>query len=136
MKKKANKVIDKFFKFFEMEAFDPENLEHKKIVQERINRMMHTEIMSQWLKESEWFNKDEVLTHEVIKFLIDCATSFYDENEFYKEFKKYEIEIVDGVDYNAAKYFDIQINSWKLDKLVPSVLEAHKKCKQIGNVDS
>ena len=56
--------------------------------------------------------------------------------EFYDEFQKYEIQIVDGLDFKAAKYFDIQINSWKLDKLVPSVLEAHKKCKQIGNVDS
>ena len=56
--------------------------------------------------------------------------------EFYDEFQKYEIEIVDGLDFKASKYFDIQINSWKLDKLVPSVLEAHKKCKQISNVDS
>ena len=56
--------------------------------------------------------------------------------EFYDEFQKYEIEIVDGLDFKAAKYFDIQINSWKLDKLVPSVLEAHKKCKQIDNIDS
>ena len=56
--------------------------------------------------------------------------------EFYDEFQKYEIEIVDGLDFKASKYFDIQINSWKLDKLVPSVLEAHKKCKQIRNIDS
>ena len=56
--------------------------------------------------------------------------------EFYDEFKKYEIEIVDGLDFKAAKYFDIRNNSWKLDKLVPSVLEAHKKCKQIDNIDS
>ena len=56
--------------------------------------------------------------------------------EFYDEFQKYEIQIVDGLDFKAAKYFDIQINSWKLDKLVPSVLEAHKKCKQIDNIDS
>ena len=56
--------------------------------------------------------------------------------EFYDEFQKYEIQIVDGLDFKASKYFDIQINSWKLDKLVPSVLEAHKKCKQINNVDS
>ena len=56
--------------------------------------------------------------------------------EFYDEFQKYEIQIVDGLDFKASKYFDIQINSWKLDKLVPSVLEAHKKCKQIDNIDS
>ena len=52
------------------------------------------------------------------------------------EFKKYEIEIVDGLDFEVKRYFDISINSWKLDKLVPSVLEAHKKCKQIDNIDS
>ena len=57
-------------------------------------------------------------------------------NEFYIEFQKYEIEIVDGIDFKVAKYFDIPVNNWKLDKLVPSVLEAHKKCKQIDNVDS
>ncbi len=56
--------------------------------------------------------------------------------EFYDEFKKYEIQIVNGLDFKAAKYFDIQINSWKLDNLVPSVLEAHKKCKQIDDLDS
>ena len=56
--------------------------------------------------------------------------------EFYDEFQKYEIEIVDGLDFKVAKYFDVPVNSWKLDKLVPSVLEAHKKCKQIGNIDS
>ena len=56
--------------------------------------------------------------------------------EFYDEFEKYEIEIVDGIDFKASKYFDIPINNWKLDRLVPSVLEAHKKCKQIDSVDS
>ena len=52
--------------------------------------------------------------------------------EFYDEFGKYEIEIVDGVDFKVAKYFDIPVNSWKLDKLVPSVLEANKLCKQLS----
>ena len=56
--------------------------------------------------------------------------------EFYDEFQKYEIEIVDGIDFEAAKYFDIPVNSWKLDKLVPSVLEAHKLCKQLNDLDS
>ena len=56
--------------------------------------------------------------------------------EFYDEFQKYEIEIVDGIDFKAAKYFDITTNNWKLDKLVPSVLEASKLCKTINHVDS
>ena len=51
--------------------------------------------------------------------------------EFYDEFQKYEIEIVDGVDFKSSKYFDIRTNSWKLDELVPSVLEANKLCNEI-----
>jgi len=60
----------------------------------------------------------------------------YELNKFYIEEKKYEIELVDGIGFKAEKYFDIPVNSWKLDKLVPSVLEAHKLCKQIDNLDS
>ena len=51
--------------------------------------------------------------------------------EFYDEFQKYEIEIVDGIDFKSSKYFDIRTNSWKLDKLIPSVLEANKLCNEI-----
>ena len=57
-------------------------------------------------------------------------------NNFYIEEKKYEIEIIDGIDFKAEKYFDIPINSWKLDKLVPSVLEAYELCKQIDDLES
>ena len=53
--------------------------------------------------------------------------------EFYDEFQKYEIEIVDGLNFTAAKYFDIRSNNWKLDKLVPSVLEANKLCNEISH---
>ena len=53
--------------------------------------------------------------------------------EFYDEFQKYEIEIVDGLNFTASKYFDIRNNSWKLDKLVPSVLEANKLCKELSH---
>ena len=53
--------------------------------------------------------------------------------EFYDEFQKYEIEIVDGIDFKSSKYFDIRANSWKLDELVPSVLEANKLCKEISH---
>ena len=52
--------------------------------------------------------------------------------EFYDEFKKYEIEIVDGLNFTASKYFDIRNNSWKLDKLVPSVLKANKLCRELS----
>jgi len=57
-------------------------------------------------------------------------------NQFYAEFQKFEIEIVDGIDFKVDKYFDISVNNWKLDKLVPSVLEANKICKNIKNLDS
>ena len=60
----------------------------------------------------------------------------YELNKFYIEEKKYEIEIVDGIGFKAKKYFDISRNSWKLDKLVPSVLEAYKLCKQIDDLNS
>jgi len=53
-------------------------------------------------------------------------------NEFYQEFQKYEIEIVDGLNFSADKYFDIRNNSWQLDELVPSVLEASKLCKNLS----
>ena len=53
--------------------------------------------------------------------------------EFYDEFQKYEIEIVDGLDFKADRYFDIRSNSWKLDKLVPSVLEANKLCREFSH---
>ena len=41
-----------------------------------------------------------------------------------------------GLRNKEDKYFDIPVNSWKLDKLVPSVLEAYKLCKQIDNLNS
>ena len=53
--------------------------------------------------------------------------------EFYDAFEKYEIEIVDGLDFKADIYFDIRSNSWKLDKLVPSVLEANKLCRELSH---
>ena len=53
--------------------------------------------------------------------------------EFYDAFQKYEIEIVDGLDFKADRYFDIRNNSWKLDKLVPSVLEANKLCRELSH---
>ena len=53
--------------------------------------------------------------------------------EFYDEFQKYEIEIVDGLNFTSSKYFYIRNNSWKLDELVPSVLKANKLCKEFSH---
>lgn len=55
---------------------------------------------------------------------------------FYDEFQKYEIEIVDGLDFKASKYFDVPNNNWKLDDLIPSILEANKQCKQLQHRSS
>ena len=52
-------------------------------------------------------------------------------NEFYTEEKKYEIEIVDGINFKAEKYFDIRLNNWKLENLVVSISKANKLCKEI-----
>ena len=57
-------------------------------------------------------------------------------HEFYQEEKKYEIEIVDGLNFQAKKYFDITANNWKLDNLIPKMLEANKVCKEISNSSS
>ena len=57
-------------------------------------------------------------------------------NNFYNEEKKYEIEIVDGINFKASKYFDITANNWKLDNLIPKMLEANKVCKEISNSNS
>ena len=51
--------------------------------------------------------------------------------EFYDEFQLYEIQIIDNKDFKASKYFDIKVNNWKLDNLVPSILEAYDKCNQL-----
>ena len=57
-------------------------------------------------------------------------------HEFYQEEKKYEIEIVDGLNFEAKKYFDITANNWKLDNLISKMLEANKVCKEISNSNS
>ena len=55
-------------------------------------------------------------------------------NEFYQSFNnKYEIEIVDGLEFDSKKFFDIRKNSWKLEKLIPSVLAANKLCRELSH---
>ena len=57
-------------------------------------------------------------------------------DEFYKKIKKYEIEIVDGEDFKAKKYFDITVNNWKLDYLIPSIQKANRICNQMKPLES
>ena len=68
------------------------------------------------------------------KFPVTEYTNFL--KEFYDEFQKYEIEIIDGLNFQASKYFDININNWKLDDLLPSIDEAYKICKEIEHKKS
>ena len=103
MKKKAHKIVDKFYKFFEMNVFDPENAQHKKIVQNRINKMMRTDLMNKWLKENNLFNADVILTEEVIKFVIDCAVSFFDEKEFEEKINYNSQEWLNALDLRVSK---------------------------------
>ena len=52
-------------------------------------------------------------------------------NEFYTVEKKYEIEIIDSINFRAEKYFDIPLNNWRLENLVVSISKANKICKEI-----
>ena len=60
----------------------------------------------------------------------------YKLNNFYIEEQRFEIEIIDAIDFKANKYFDISINRWNLDKLVPSILEAYKQCMELRDLNS
>ena len=115
MKNDAKKGGDRFDKFFEVEAFDPENSEHNKIVQKRINMMMDSPVMIKWLKEATWFNKDELLTHEVVKYLIDCATAFLDEKEFTEKIDFNSKEWIEGLDVRVSKIKKLNQKPNKID---------------------
>ena len=103
MKNDAKKGGDRFDKFFEIKAFDPENSEHNKIVQKRINMMMHSPLMNEWFKESILFGKDKDLTDEVIKFIINCAIAFYDEKEFIEKINFDSKEWINALDVRVSK---------------------------------
>jgi hypothetical protein len=61
---------------------------------------------------------------------VDLLQKLYDQD------KKFEITIVDGINFKASKYFDLPINSWNLNKLKPSITQARKMCKDLSNLDS
>ena len=103
MKNTAKKGGDRFDKLFEVQAFDPENSKDNKIVQKRINMMMHSSQMNQWFKENILFGKDKDLTNEVIKFIINCAIAFFDEKEFLKKINFNEKEWLDALDVRVSK---------------------------------
>ena len=107
-----------------------------------IKQLLHQHIPIE-LNGEELTAKVEVVSPFLMGYRIMFSLGTYPVKEyiyrlhnFYNEEKKYEIRIVDGINFKASKYFDITINSWKLDKLVPSVLEASKLCKEIKNSSS
>jgi len=103
MKNIAKKGGDRFDEFFEVQAFDPKNSKHNKIVQKRINMMMHSPLMNEWFKESILFGKDKDLTDEVIKFIINCAIAFYDEKEFIEKINFDSKEWINALDVRVSK---------------------------------
>ena len=103
MKNIAKKGGDRFDKLFEVQAFDPKNSKHNKIVQKRINMMMHSPQMNQWFKESILFGKDKSLTDEVIKFIINCAIAFFDEKEFLEKINFNEKEWMDALEERVSR---------------------------------
>ena len=103
MENNAKKGGDRFDKLFEVQAFDPENSKDNKIVQKRINMMMHSSQMNQWFKENILFGKDKDLTNEVIKFIINCAIAFFDEKEFLEKINFNEKEWLDALDVRVSK---------------------------------
>tara|TARA_B110000967_G_C18848217_1_gene543156 strand:+ start:33 stop:359 length:327 start_codon:yes stop_codon:yes gene_type:complete len=103
MKNTVKKGGDRFDKLFEVQAFDPENSKDNKIVQKRINMMMHSSQMNQWFKENILFGKDKDLTNEVIKFIINCAIAFFDEKEFLEKINFNEKEWLDALDVRVSK---------------------------------
>ena len=83
----------------------------------------------------------EVLTilpaNDGLKYVLSLGTYPIKEytiisHKLYEEDKKYEIEIVDGLNFKATKYFDITINRWKLENFLPSIDKAIKICKGIN----
>ena len=103
MKNEAKKGDGSFDNLFEVEAFDPENSKHNKIVQKRINMMMQSPLMDQWIKESIWFGKDKELTFEVTKFIINCAIAFFDEKEFVEKIRFNSKEWIEALDIRVSK---------------------------------
>ena len=54
--------------------------------------------------------------------------------KFYEEEGIYQIQIVDGLNFVASKYFDITENNWKFDNLITSINDAFEICKNIKDL--
>ena len=103
MKDKFIDFVEKFYKFMETKEFNPDNSEDREIVQKRINLMMESPLMKEWLKNNVLFGKDEQYTNEVLMYLIDCATEFYEENDFIKKIKPNSNSWILDLDIRVSK---------------------------------
>jgi hypothetical protein len=103
MKEKFLKFIDKFYGFFEMKSFDSENKKHKKIIQKRVDKMLSSPKMVIWIKQAYWFDKDEVLTNEVLTFLIDNASEHFDDQDFLQKINFNSNEWLEKLDFRISK---------------------------------
>ena len=103
MKEKFIDFVEKFYKFMETKEFNPENEDDRKIVQKRINLMMESSVMKEWLKQNILFGKDEQFTNEVLMYLIDCATEFYNEHDFMNKIKPNTNSWISDLDIRISK---------------------------------
>ena len=104
MKERFTDFIEKFYKFMETKEFNHENEDDRKIVQKRINMMMDSPIMQEWIKQNIQFGKHEHFTNEVFMYLIDCATDYHDENEFLKKIKPNSYAWILKLDIRVSKW--------------------------------
>ena len=89
-------------------------------------------------KQIQWWKKKLGLSEHGLAWIsfikgILVGSLVYD---FYGVEKKFEIEIIDGIDFKVKKYFDIPINNWKLESLAPSITRATKHCLDINQTKS
>ena len=103
MREKFLKFIDKFYGFFEMKSFDPESKKHKKIIQKRVDKMLSSPKMVIWIKQAHWFGKDDVLTNEVLTFLIDNASEHFTDQDFLQKINFNSNEWLEKLDFRISK---------------------------------
>ena len=90
------------------------------------------------------FNKDFINKVEIIQRIIkekfDISTSnnicllIHELIRLNEEEGIYQIQIVDGLNFVASKYFDITENNWKFDNLIASINDAFEICKNIKDL--
>ena len=52
--------------------------------------------------------------------------------EDFKKNNKFEIRIIDGLNFNAKQYFDILSNNWDLNEYPNEIKKAYLMCKDLA----